>query len=157
MMDECNEELGTGSNPFDEPEIADELISSSAPLVSTPKTPQPVEQDALTEPSEPTNPFASGKDSLNPFETDDQSGVDEQDLQTDYEHVPLAGQLTKSVNRDWEDEWDQVAGAVKKNFMTVNVAAPEVVSSMMTKYVSEPFLLFTLTLMATNTHTFNHF
>lgn len=122
MMDECSEEVATtGANPFDDVE-PDATISASKPIAQ--------------EPGASTNPFEDEKESTNPFEMSDEPSTEGHDG-AEYEYVsltaPSSGHSTKRSNLDWEMEWEQVAGAVKKNFTVVSVTAPEIVSTMMTK------------------------
>eukprot|EP01032_Pedospumella_encystans_P010266 gene10266-12018_t len=43
--------------------------------------------------------------------------------------------LNKAQNGDWDLEWEHVSAAVKKNFSSISVVAPELISSMMSKHV----------------------
>lgn len=132
-MNECSEVPDSaGLNPFDEDEPTID-IPVGATVHDTINTPSIELSTAM---NSNKNPFASAKDSSNPFETDDESNGTEQEHGVDYEYVSLtapAGESSRSLNREWEFEWEQVANTVKRNFATVNVVAPEVVSTMMTK------------------------
>lgn len=129
MMDECSEEVGTsGANPFDDVEPDTTISSISLQIQSKPITQVP---------SASTNPFEDEKESTNPFEMSDDPPAEDHETGAEYEYVsltaPSTGHSSRRSNLDWEMEWEQVAGAVKKNFTVVSVTAPEIVSTMMTK------------------------
>mgnify|MGYP006185147911 CR=1 FL=1 len=109
--------------------------------ISSPSAPaNPFDEAEKEEETEPTTPA-----STNPFEMEDleenlpQNPFDEHEVdgtKADYEYVSLvtpAVEVSKANNRDWDLEWDHVSNAVKKNFTSVSVVAPEVISSMMSK------------------------
>lgn len=107
----------TAANPFDEPEKEEETEPT------TPASTNPFEMEDVEE----TLP-------QNPFDQDERHEVD--GTKADYEYVSLvtpAVEVGKAHNRDWDLEWDHVSNAVKKNFSSVSVVAPEVISSMMSK------------------------
>lgn len=115
-MSESEEDTSVGANPFGETEKDEETEPT------TPASTNPFEMDDVEE-TLPQNPF-------------DQVEHDIDGAKTDYEYVSLvtpAVEVGKTHNRDWDLEWDHVSNAVKKNFSSVSVVAPEVISSMMSK------------------------
>jgi len=122
MMSESEENIEIShspiaANPFDEPEKEEETEPT------TPASTNPFEMEDVEE----TLP-------QNPFDQDERHEVD--GTKADYEYVSLvtpAVEVGKAHNRDWDLEWDHVSNAVKKNFSSVSVVAPEVISSMMSK------------------------
>lgn len=139
-MSEYEEEQDAGGNPFEdvsEQPNARAAASESVRVISSdsstnaPRT-DGVELAKSTEsaPSTPSslrNPFAN--DSGNPFETEGSDNAV-------YENISLTTPALEAIKlnqRDWDGEWEHVASCVKKNFTSVTVMSPEVVSSMMTK------------------------
>lgn len=131
MMSETEEtyEAPASANPFDESdEAVEESVETVQPEIATPASP------ASTK-----NPFESDEvdddTSRNPFEEDVNTHESERNKE-DYKCVSLdapAMGLNKAQNGDWDLEWEHVSAAVKKNFSSISVVAPELISSMMSK------------------------
>lgn len=98
-------------NPFDESEeiVEEPKTEVTAPASTNPFESEEVENDTFR------NPFEGDKEDYNNIPLD----------------VPSIG--AKTHNRDWDLEWEHVSSAVKKNFSSISVVAPELISSMMSK------------------------
>lgn len=124
MMDECEDSgtVASGANPFDEADEK-EVVKTEG---STPTT-NPFELDEV-EASLPQNPFDN--------EDEVEKNESEVENNKDYEYVSLTApvvEVNKMHNGDWDSEWEHVSAAVKNNYSSISVVAPEVISSMMSK------------------------
>lgn len=119
MMSEIEEKGLTSAsiNPFDDQEQETEIE------VATPVSTNPFESEEV-----------EAAASHNPFEEEDSREF--ADNKEDYKCVsldaPVVG-LNRMKIRDWDLEWDHVSSAVKRNFSSISVVAPELISSMMSK------------------------
>jgi len=129
MMNEPEEsyEAPASANPFDE---SDEALEESVEI----EQPETVASPASTK-----NPFECDEveddTSCNPFEKDVttyDSGGNNEDYKCVSLDAPAVG-LSKTQNGEWDLEWEHVSAAVKKNFSSISVVAPELISSMMSK------------------------
>ncbi len=126
MMSETEEkyEASASANPFDE---SDEAVEDSVE-VEQPET--------MASPASTKNPFESDEveddTSCNPFEDDVTTEGNTEDYKCVSLDAPAVG-LSKTQNGEWDLEWEHVSAAVKKNFSSISVVAPELISSMMSK------------------------
>jgi lipoprotein-anchoring transpeptidase ErfK/SrfK len=154
MMNECEDEENLNGNPFGEDSETEETpaedlspaegTAASLEMVEPPQHAVPVAVAAPVTATPVKNPFDSPaeargasrsqeKASSNPFAMDDVEGAPDP---AEYEYVSLVTPAVSSMRvkeRDWEGEWEHVSAAVKKNFTSVSVVSPEVVSNMMMK------------------------